>query len=142
MTVDDNSKVALFHVVLPLGQSAPAFTHSWKIGISNRDKAKQEKNDAITLTSSGTTQVNIQLRGDSIWLPSTGANELKFHDDKACHGTGEDPHCDHLVHVTITDTGSGSSVKGLCETTTDSDGDPDGYCAIVIGTASSPFPCN
>ena len=130
------------HVDFP--HAPPTFTHTWEIILSNRDHGKKEKDDAVTLTSSGTTQIKIHLRPDSIWLPATGATKLKFH-DKDCGAAGEDRRCDHLVHITFMTTaadGTTATTKGLCKTGLDGDGDPDGKCSIVMGTATAPIPCD
>jgi len=141
--VDDNSIVIVSHVVFP--HAPPTFTHTWKIILSNRDHGKHEKDDAVTLTSSGTTQVKIHLRGDSIWLPSTGPTKLKFHDTAGGCGNAENRQCDRLVHITFTTTaanGTTVTTKGLCKTGLDEYGDPDGLCSIVIGTLPAPAGCD
>jgi hypothetical protein len=147
VAVDDNSKVTLYHVEFPHGQSAPTFTHTWTMVISNRHHDKSDKDGAITLTSSGATQVNIHLREYSMWLPPPDPKKLKFHDkdDGKCSAAAEDLLCDHLSHITFMTTaanGTTTTTKGLCKTGLDGYGDPDGKCAIVIGTASAPMACD
>ena len=141
--VDDNSKVKVSHVEFP--HAPPTFTHTWKIILSNRDHGKKEKDDAVTLTSSGTTQIKIHLRGDSIWLPSTGPTKLKFHDRAGGCGPNENRQCDRLVNITFVTTdanGTTATTKGKCKTGMDADGTPDGMCSIVIGTPPAPMACD
>lgn len=141
--VDDNSIVTVSHVEFP--SAPPTFTHTWKMKLSNRDQDNNEKDGAVTLTSSGSTQIKVHLRGDSVWLPGTGANKLKFHYKAGRCGPNENRQCDRLVNITFETTdahGATTTTKGKCKTAMDGDGTPDGKCSIVIGTLPGPTGCD
>jgi hypothetical protein len=131
----DTTKVTFEGVSFP--SALPDWTKPWTITLSNLKKDPKlgwvEKPGAVTLSTDSanpTTQVDIALGTDGTWKfdgNKQTIRTLKFHDEAACKGDSEGSRCDHLVNVTVANTGAGAGtpVPGQCL---------GGACKIIIGT--------